>query len=300
MGFVHPSLPKLMRCWLTLVLVLLSGTLAYGAEQPVLRADVESTPAGSSYVHNQLIIKLSNGRTISDVDAFNHVNGVALSEKIIHGRASRPDLDRLYLLEFSSIVDVQKMAARYENNPRVEFAEPNFRYSLDVFPDDPEFSKLWGLHNTGQLGGTVGRDIDALEAWGIMTDSSQIVVGVIDTGVKYDHPDLSSNMWRNPGEVPNNNIDDDGNGFVDDYYGYDFARCLKFNNPGTVCTVTKPRDSDPMDDTGHGTHVAGTIGAVGNNTLGVTGVSWKARIMAIKALTPVGALTNDLIAAINY
>ena len=192
MGFVHLSLPKLMRCWLTLVLVLLSGTLAYGAEQPVLRADVESTPAGSSYVHNQLIIKLSNGRTISDVDAFNHVNGVALSEKIIHGRASRPDLDRLYLLEFSSIVDVQKMAARYENNPHVEFAEPNLRYSLDIFPNDPEFSKLWGLHNNGQLGGTLGKDIDAPEAWGIMTDSSPIVVGVVDTGVNYDHPDLGS------------------------------------------------------------------------------------------------------------
>jgi len=289
-----------MRCWLTLVLVLLSGTLAYGAEQPVLRVDVEPTPAGSSYVHNQLIIKLSNGRTIRDVDAFNQMNGVALSEKIIHGRASRPDLDRLYILEFSSIVDVQKMAARYENNPHVEFAEPNFRYSVDTLPNDPEFSKLWGLQNTGQLGGTVGRDIDASEAWDIMTDSSPIVVGVVDTGVKYDHPDLSANMWRNPGEVPSNNIDDDGNGFVDDYYGYDFARCLKFNNPGTVCTVTKPRDSDPMDDTGHGTHVAGTIGAVGNNTLGVTGVSWKASIMAIKALTSVGGLTSDLVAAIDY
>jgi len=289
-----------MRCWLTLVLVLLSSTLAYGAEQPVLRADAEPTPAGSSYVHNQLIIKLSIGTTIRSVDAFNQMNGVALSEKIIHGRASRPDLDRLYLLEFSSIVDVQKMAARYENNPHVEFAEPNLRYSLDIFPNDPEFSKLWGLHNNGQLGGTLGKDIDAPEAWGIMTDSSPIVVGVVDTGVNYDHPDLAANMWRNPGEVPSNNIDDDGNGFVDDYYGYDFARCLKFNNPGTVCTVTKPRDSDPMDDTGHGTHVAGTIGAVGNNTLGVTGVSWKTRIMAIKALTSVGGLTSDLVAAINY
>jgi len=172
-----------MRCWLTVVLVLLSSTLAYGAELPVLTADAKHTPAGSSYVHNQLVIKLSYGRTISDVDAFNHMNGVALSERIIHGRASRADLDRLYLLEFPSVVDVLEIAARYENNPHVEFAEPNFRYSLDIFPNDPEFSKLWGLRNTGQLGGTPGKDIDATQAWDITADSSQIVVGVIDTGV---------------------------------------------------------------------------------------------------------------------
>lgn len=300
MSFVHAPLSKLMRCWLTLALLLLASPLAYNAEQLVPVADAKQTPAESSYVHNQLIIKLSNGRTISDLDAFNHLNGVALSEKIIHGRASRADLDRLYLLEFFSTVDVQNLVARYENNPHVEFAEPNFRYSLDIFPNDPEFSKLWGLHNTGQLGGTPGKDIDAPQAWDITADSSQIVVGVIDTGVNYNHPDLAANMWRNPGEIPNNSIDDDGNGFVDDYHGYDFARCLRFNPPGTVCNVTKPRDGDPMDDTGHGTHVAGTIGAVGNNTLGVTGVSWKAKIMAIKALTPVGGLTSDLIDAVNY
>lgn len=300
MSLVQAPLSKLIRGWLTLTLLLLSSPSAFSAEQPVLAADAKQTPAESSYVHNQLIIKLRNGMTINDIEAFNHMNGVALSEKVIHGRASRADLDHLYLLEFSSIVNVQELVSRYENNPHVEFAEPNFVYSLDIFPHDPEFSKLWGLHNTGQLGGTPGKDIDAPQAWDISADSSQIVVGVIDTGVNYNHPDLAANMWKNPGEIPSNSIDDDGNGFVDDYYGYDFARCLKFNPPGTVCTVTKPRDGDPMDDTGHGTHVAGTIGAVGNNTLGVTGVSWKARIMAIKALTPVGGLTSDLIDAVNY
>ncbi len=234
------------------------------------------------------------------VQAYNHLNGFESWEKIVHGRASRADLDRLYLLEFPLNIDVARLVGEYENDPGIEYAEPNFIYSLDAFPNDPEFSKLWGLHNTGQLGATPGKDIDAPPAWDIATDSSGIVVGVIDTGIDYTHPDLAANMWKNPGEVPNNSIDDDGNGFVDDYYGYDFATCLKFNPPGTVCTVKKPRDSDPMDDTGHGTHVAGTIGAVGNNTLGVTGVSWKARIMAIKALTPVGGLTSDLIDAINY
>lgn len=273
--------------------------MAYGAEQLVPPADAQHDPTGSRYVHNQLIVKLRKDITIDNLDAFNRMNGVALSEKIVHGRASSADLDRLYLLEFPASIDVWGMVARYKNNPLVQFAEPNFVYSLDLLPNDPEFSKLWGLHDTGQFGGSLGNDIDAPQAWDIMRNSSAIVVGVIDTGVNYNHPDLAANMWRNPGEVPNNNIDDDHNGLVDDYYGYDFSTCLRFNAIG-VCNQTKPRDGDPIDDTGHGTHVAGTIGAVGNNNLGVTGVSWNARIMAIKALTPVGGLTSDLIDAVNY
>ncbi len=291
---------KLLRSWFTLSVLLVSAPLAYGAGQLIAPSFEKHDSPSANYVHNQLIIKLGPGRTIADVQGLNKMNGVTSSEKIIHGRASRPDLDRLYLLEFPNTIDVLDMVGKYGRNPNIEYAEPNFIYSLDAFPNDPEFSKLWGLHDAGQFGGTAGNDIDAPQAWDIATDSSATVVGVIDTGVNYNHPDLAANMWRNPGEVPGNGIDDDVNGFIDDYYGYDFSRCLKFNNPGIVCTQTKPRDGDPMDDTGHGTHVAGTIAAVGNNSLGVTGVSWKAKIMAVKALTSVGGLTTDLIDAINY
>src|SRR5436309_137212 len=116
-------------------------------------------------------------------------------------------------------------------------------------PNDPQFGSLWGLQNSGQTGGTPGADIDALRAWGVTAGSSGVVVTVIDTGIDYTHPDLADNMFRNTADCNADGVDDDLNGHVDDCYGIDVA-----NN-----------DSDPMDDNRHGTHVSGTIGAVGNN-----------------------------------
>jgi subtilisin family serine protease len=172
-----------------------------------------------------------------------------------------------------------ELIADLEKDPSVERVEPN--YIRRVFgtqpPNDLLFGQLWGLRNTGQTvrgaRGTAGADIRFLEAWSLARPStSEIVVAVIDTGVDYTHPDLAANMWHNPGEVDLNGIDDDGNGYVDDYYGYNFA----------------DGDKDPMDASEHGTHVAGTIAGVGNNGIGVAGVDYKARIMALRT-----ALTGD-------
>lgn len=152
-------------------------------------------------------------------------------------------------------------------------------------PNDTSFGSLWGLNNTGQSSGRTDADIDAPEAWNITTGSSSVVVGVIDTGVDYTHSDLQANIWRNPGEVAGNGVDDDGNGFVDDLHGYDFA-----NN-----------DSSPMDDNGHGTHCAGTIGGRGNNGQGVAGVNWNTSIMALKFLGADGSgSTSNAVRATNY
>jgi hypothetical protein len=141
------------------------------------------------------------------------------------------------------------------------------------------------MHNTGQDAGTADADVDAPEAWDLTTGSSSVVVGVIDSGVDYTHPDLAANMWRNPGEVAGDRRDNDGNGYVDDVYGYDF----RYN------------DSNPMDDNGHGTHVAGTIAAVGNNARGVAGVSWNSKIMALKFLGADGSGdTAGAIRALDY
>ena len=191
---------------------------------------------------------------------------------------------------------VEDALERYRHSPAIEYAEPNYIHQLAAIPNDTKFSALWGLHNTGQTGGTADVDIDAPEAWDITTGSSNVIIAVIDSGIAYDHPDLAANMWRNPGEIPNDGIDNDNNGFVDDVFGYDF----------------RSDDSEPMDpidltasttggNPGHGTHVAGTIGAVGNNSSGVTGVMQTVKLMALKAGGVDSGLPSiAIVEAINY
>jgi len=169
-------------------------------------------------------------------------------QHILHGRLA------LIKLEGAKGQDLATQALRaLQNHPLIEYAEYNYLHYIDTSPNDPRFDELWGLHNTGQTGGTPDADIDAPEAWDTSTGSAEVVVGVIDTGIDYDHQDLAANMWINPGEIAGNGVDDDGNGYVDDIHG--------------INAITET--GDPEDDHGHGTHCAGTIGAVGNNGSGV-------------------------------
>ena len=167
----------------------------------------------------------------------------------------------------------------------VDYVEPDFMIASSARPNDTLLSQLWGLANAGDLGGVVGADIAAAAAWDMTTGSREVVIAVIDSGVDYTHPDLTANMWRNPREVAGDGRDNDGNGFIDDVYGWNFVA----------------RNGNPLDNNGHGTHVAGTIGAAGNNGTGVTGVSWQVSIMALKFLDAGGnGTTSNAIAAINY
>ncbi len=182
-------------------------------------------------------------------------------------------------------VRVEQAIERMARNPNVTYAEPNYLLTLDIIPNDPRLDELWGMINTGQTGGTPDADIDADMAWGVSTGSSSVLVAVIDTGVDYNHPELAANIWTNPGEIPGNGVDDDGNGYVDDVHGYDF-----YND-----------DGDPMDDHGHGTHCSGTIGAIGDNGIGVAGVNWTVKIMALKFIGAGGSgPTSAAAEAVDY
>jgi len=182
------------------------------------------------------------------------------------------------------IADLKQEAA-------VETVEPNYlRWATAAVPTNTTlFAQMWGLRNTGQLvngtTGTAGDDIRFVSAWNAANPAAgEVVVAVIDTGVDYTHPDLVSNLWTNAGEISGNGVDDDGNGYVDDYYGYDFADNLP----------------SPMDSGLHGTHVCGTIAATGI-PIGVVGVNNRAKIMALKASTDGNTFTDAaIIEAIQY
>jgi subtilisin family serine protease len=189
--------------------------------------------------------------------------------------------------------DVDKALAQLRRDKRVRYAEPNVVFSVDAATSDPFYSRLWGLENTGQAvdgyPGTPDADIDAPEAWAVTTGSTAVTVAVIDTGVDHAHPDLSAAIWINPGEncagCRTDGVDNDGNGYKDDWRGWDFAH----------------DDNNPADDHGHGTHVAGTIGAIGDNGIGITGVAQRAEIMPLKFLRADGTGTAaDAIGAILY
>jgi subtilisin family serine protease len=205
--------------------------------------------------------------------------------------------DRSMVVRFpeGETVDLEAVAQDLAKDRRVQAVEANLIYTLDErLPNDPDFSRLYGLHNTGASGGVVGADIGAAKAWDYSTGSAAVLIGIIDSGTDYNHPDLADNIWKNPGETGldangqdrrTNGIDDDGNGYVDDWNGWDF-----YNN-----------DNDPMDDNSHGTHVAGTIGGRGNNGRGVVGVNWTVSMVPIKVFSGAGQSSSDiLIKGIDY
>jgi subtilisin family serine protease len=179
---------------------------------------------------------------------------------------------------------IDQVRAKLAKLPRFIRVEPDIAIfpqatTSQSVPNDPDFATQWGLNQTN------GVDINAPEAWSLSTGSNNIVIAQVDTGMDYTHPDLAANTWTNPGEVPGNGIDDDGNGYIDDVHGWDFAN----------------GDPDPMDDNGHGTATAGVMAAAGNNSVGMSGVNWHVSIMPLKFIAANGAgMTSNAVAAINY
>lgn len=254
-------------------------------------ADGELQPAS---VPGELIIRFQPGTTDEEIAAFYQEYNLR-EEEDLNGVQTESDDTTASELKLAATSEeiVPAFVSELMRDPRVVYAEPNYLLTIvQSQPDDPMFGEMWALHNTGQTGGTAGVDIDALAAWEFSTGSDEIIVGVIDTGVDWEHEDLADNMWVNPVECPDgygecdaDGVDDDNNGYVDDFYG--------------INAITDA--GDPMDDYGHGTHVAGTIGAVGNNGTGVIGVNHTVRIVGCKFLSASGGgSTSDAIKCFNY
>jgi subtilisin family serine protease len=254
---------EFMRCAVAILALLLSGA-------PMAQAQLTQS---AEFVPNRVIVKLKPQ---------NALGKVGNSQRTLQAAVNATTVKSLRLIDAevweTRGKSVEDVIAQLQKDPRVEFAEPDYIvHASTTTPNDPSFGQLWGMAK-----------IQAPQAWDITTGSN-VLIGVIDSGVDYNHPDLAANIWTNPGESgggkETNGVDDDNNGYIDDVHGYDFV-----NN-----------DGDPMDDQFHGTHVAGTIAAVGNNGVGVVGVNWSARIMALKFLNASGSgSTSNAILAVQY
>ncbi len=227
-----------------------------------------------SYACQEGLVKFSRRASVQEIENTFNVLGIRPLKYF--------EKTRLYHVQFSGEHDTLNEIKTLGTQENVLLASANGKITADLLANDPYFSYEWGLKNSS---GSTLADIGIEDMWNYFTDASSTVVAVIDTGVDYAHPDLAANMWTNTAEIAANGIDDDANGYIDDVYGYDFAN----------------GDANPMDDHYHGTHVAGTIGAVGNNGIGISGVAWQAKIMSLKFMNSSGSgWYSDAVEAIEY
>lgn len=247
-----------------LAVVMIMTAPATWADNPEITERVD--PPAGEYVPGEVLIKY---KPVARVET-------AVLYEITYGISTIDSFNTIGVdhLKLPAAMDVEKALKMFKSDPNVDYAEPNYYRYISGTPNDPLFPQLWGMQK-----------IKTPEAWDTTIGSANVIIAIIDSGVHWTHPDLRANMWQNPGETPGNGIDDDMNGFVDDVVGWDFA----FN------------DNNPNDGNGHGTHVAGTAAAVGNNSIGVTGVSQRAKIMALRFIDASGSgSTADAIKAILY
>ncbi len=249
----------------------ISGTTCFAAAGEADKHEEEPAER-PAYREGELLIKFKDGTSLGGMSAFAGENGLKTKEVV--------DSLNMGLFTVKSGGNVSRALRGLAERDDIEYVQPNYLYyPTGVVPEDPYFPDLWGLNNITDI------DIDAPQAWEITQGNSDVVVAVIDTGIDVYHPDLRDIMWKNSAEVSGiPGIDDDGNGYIDDIYGWDFCG-------------NSPLVFGQYDD--HGTHVAGTIAAEANSE-GVIGIAPNVRIMSLKFIGPKGGSTFDAIRAIRY
>jgi len=270
----------------SMVMVFLFSSIGYAGP-------LSAQPSRAKFAQGELIVKFKPG--VSD-EAKDHAHGNLGSTKV------REYSFGAQHIRLRKGLSVEQAVGEYKKDPNVEYAEPNYFVRVtERVPNDPLLNYMWDMKNTGQSGGTPGADMKSTFAWDLTTGSSNVVVAVIDTGIDYTHEDMAANIWTNPGETQDNGLDDDGNGYTDDIHGWNTVACEQWNLLTGICLQPGQPNGNPMDYNGHGTHCAGTIGAAGNNGIGIAGINWDVKVMACRFVNNQGFGTfADAVSCLDY
>ena len=271
-GDIYPGVRMGVRTWTSSLFLL---------------ASILSLPGYGQSDKNRLIVRFKEGISSFSADTIHKSLGIKNSKKL-------NKIGSIELVDLPKHISSKEAQKLYSQNPNVLYAEPDFQIRInpiesDAVKKETPYAQQWGLNNIGQkvgkLTGTEDADINAPEAWKVTKGDREVVLGLIDTGIFYTHPDLVPNVWENPGEIASNGKDDDGDGFVDDIHGINAVN----------------RTGDPLDDNGHGTHVSGIMGGSGSKGKGVFGVNQKVTIIGCKFLDAEGmGSMSDALVCMDY
>ncbi len=280
--------------YLIVLLICLLSSITTEASEQIQSFSHSHSLAEMSNAPGELIVRLYPGVSIKQLRTFNKKMGAASVSSVFSPTTpagKHPLLSRTYLVRFPTTLPLEQLKQRYAEHASIENVEMNRlnRFCAETIPNDPQYNEQWNL-----------KAMNLPKAWNIEQGKPSVIVAVVDSGIQREHPEFQNQLWQNTGEIPDNGVDDDQNGYVDDINGWDFSDAPTLQGIGDW----KERDNEPDDETGHGTHVSGIIAAEANNGIGIAGIAWGCRLMPLRAGFRFGAgaffQNDDVAAAIVY